>query len=196
MSGLKRQVAVRPFPLHAVRAVGVLPTLAIVTSSIALLSVVGVVRYAGVAQRREWVGCADGAPERPRAARSTGSGSDSGRAAGSCPDTVIRSTVARSVAEQWLSSWEDVACSCRIVPAFSCPGRSIGFKLYAIRPHSALAIVGLQNGDTLRRIQGVELSDPNTSLELYQRLVTERPDYVTIEATRSGCPLVIIVSSE
>lgn len=65
-------------------------------------------------------------------------------------------------------SLHQLAQDARIVPAFQ-NGRSIGFKLFAIRPGSDFALAGLQNGDVVTRINGIELSSPERALEAYQR---------------------------
>lgn len=62
-----------------------------------------------------------------------------------------------------------LAQDARIVPAFQ-NGRTIGFKLFAIRAESEFARAGLQNGDVITRINGIELSSPERALEAYQRV--------------------------
>ncbi len=51
----------------------------------------------------------------------------------------------------------------RIVPAMN-RGQVIGYKLYAIRPHSLLAAVGFQNGDVIKSINGIALVESNITL--------------------------------
>lgn len=62
----------------------------------------------------------------------------------------------------------ELAQDARIVPAFQ-NGRAIGFKLFSIRASSDFARAGLQNGDVVTRINGIELSSPERALEAYQR---------------------------
>lgn len=57
----------------------------------------------------------------------------------------------------------------RIVPAFE-GGVARGFKLYSIRPESLLASCGLQNGDVLRSINGLEMNSPDKALEVYAKV--------------------------
>ena len=45
-----------------------------------------------------------------------------------------------------------------------------GFKLYAIRPSSVYAKIGLTNGDTLSAINGLELTTADKALEVYTKL--------------------------
>ena len=57
----------------------------------------------------------------------------------------------------------------RVVPAVK-NGKPDGFKLYAIRPSSVYAMLGLSNGDTLQAINGFELTSADKALEVYTKL--------------------------
>ena len=76
----------------------------------------------------------------------------------------------------------------RFVPRFHCGGMT-GIRVYAVRPASLLARLGLRNGDTLQRINGVELSSPDQALRLYSALHVAR--HITLELERNGRPLVL-----
>ena len=60
----------------------------------------------------------------------------------------------------------------RVVPNFT-DGQADGFKVFAIRPGSLFAKIGLQNGDVLKRVNGIELQGPEQAFEAYQRLKDE-----------------------
>jgi general secretion pathway protein C len=60
----------------------------------------------------------------------------------------------------------------RVVPNFT-DGQPDGFKIFAIRPGSLFAKIGLQNGDVLKRVNGVEIQGPEQAFEAYQRLKDE-----------------------
>ena len=45
--------------------------------------------------------------------------------------------------------------------------------MFAIRPGSLFAKIGLQNGDVIKRINGVEISGPEQAFEAYQQLKDE-----------------------
>ncbi len=62
-----------------------------------------------------------------------------------------------------------VAKGARVVPAVK-NGKPDGFKLYAIRPSSVYAKLGLQNGDTLQSINGFDLTSADKALEVYTKL--------------------------
>ena len=76
----------------------------------------------------------------------------------------------------------------RIVPAVK-DGKPDGFKLYAVRPDSLLAALGLHNGDTVTAINGHLLGTPDHVLELYDRLRDAKVFTVTI--TRAGASLTL-----
>jgi general secretion pathway protein C len=73
----------------------------------------------------------------------------------------------------------------RVVPAMA-NGKPNGFKLYSIRPASVYSKLGLQNGDTLSAINGMELTTAEKALEVYTKL----RDATTLEVgiTRANKP--------
>jgi hypothetical protein len=79
----------------------------------------------------------------------------------------------------------------RIVPAME-HGKPVGFKLYAIRPRSLLARLGLANGDTLVRVNGLELSSADDALQVYTKL--RAATSVELELVRLGKPVTIAIS--
>jgi hypothetical protein len=75
--------------------------------------------------------------------------------------------------------------ACRIVPAFH-DGKSEGLKLYAIRPNSVPSLLGLQNGDLLKAINGRPIDKPDAALEAYSALRKEKKFEVAL--VRRGEP--------
>jgi general secretion pathway protein C len=73
----------------------------------------------------------------------------------------------------------------RVMPAMS-NGKPNGFRLYSIRPNSVLSKIGLENGDTLSAINGMELNSAEKGLEVYTKL----RDATTLEVSllRRGKP--------
>ncbi len=57
----------------------------------------------------------------------------------------------------------------RIVPRLT-NGKPSGFKIFAIRPQSAYAKLGLKNGDTLLSINDIEIRDMDTALSAYTKI--------------------------
>jgi len=79
----------------------------------------------------------------------------------------------------------------RVVPAMA-NGKPNGFKLYSIRPASVYSKLGLENGDTMQAINGLELTSAEKALEVYTKL----RDATTLEVslTRRGKPDTITYS--
>jgi general secretion pathway protein C len=65
--------------------------------------------------------------------------------------------------------------------------RVVGVRLTGVRPGSLLAAIGMQNGDRLTKINGVEVGDPATMLEAYTRL--RGADHLVVSVLRGGAPL-------
>jgi general secretion pathway protein C len=76
----------------------------------------------------------------------------------------------------------------RVVPAMK-NGKPEGFKMYAIRPTSAFAKLGLTNGDTLTSINGFELNSADKALEVYTKL--REATSLELEVTRRGKPVTL-----
>jgi hypothetical protein len=79
----------------------------------------------------------------------------------------------------------------RIVPAMQ-DGRAQGFKVYAIRPRSIFARLGVQNGDTLVRLDGFELASHNDEIPLYVK-VREATAH-ELELVRFGKPVTLAIT--
>jgi general secretion pathway protein C len=79
----------------------------------------------------------------------------------------------------------------RVVPAMA-NNKPNGFKLYSIRPASVYAKLGLENGDTLQAINGMEMNSAEKALEVYTKL----RDATTLEVsiTRRNKPDTITYS--
>jgi general secretion pathway protein C len=76
----------------------------------------------------------------------------------------------------------------RVVPAVK-NGKPDGFKLYAIRPSSVYAKLGLSNGDTLQAINGFELTSADKALEVYTKL--REATSLQVQVTRRGKDLTL-----
>lgn len=96
--------------------------------------------------------------------------------------------VERSLVDEVLASPRSLASGARIVPAIT-EGEVNGFKIYAIRPKSLFAALGLENGDTITDIGDVHLESPDRALEAYQQV--RDADEVTLEVIRRGEELTL-----
>jgi len=82
-----------------------------------------------------------------------------------------------------LGNLNDMATQARAIPSFK-NGVSNGFKLFSIKPGSLYGAIGIQNGDVIQRINGLELNSPDKALEMYARL--KEAQNVEIEIERHG----------
>lgn len=110
----------------------------------------------------------------------------------SCSTPTVRSTVARAAADAWLHDTAGLARSARIVPTLV-DGRPQGFKLYAIRPGSPPAAIGLHNGDTITRVNGIELTSFDRAADVLATWSSATPT-ATIDLVRRGCPMTLTVT--
>ncbi|HET6370378.1 MAG TPA: type II secretion system protein GspC [Nitrospiria bacterium] len=71
----------------------------------------------------------------------------------------------------------------RVIPNFT-NGKPDGFKIFAIDTTSLYAKIGLQNGDVIQRINGIEMRDPQNFMRVFQQLKDE-PN-ITIDLVRNN----------
>jgi general secretion pathway protein C len=94
----------------------------------------------------------------------------------------------KSLVDKVLANPMAVAKGARVVPAVK-NGQPDGFKLYAIRPSSVYAKLGLTNGDTLQSINGFELTSADKALEVYTKL--REATSLEVSVTRRGKPMTL-----
>lgn len=94
--------------------------------------------------------------------------------------------VDRGEVDKTLSNLNQVAMQARIVPAFK-DGVAQGFKLFSIRPNSIYSKIGVQNGDVIKRINGLDLNSPEKALEVYTKL--KDSSRIDLELERNGTTL-------
>jgi len=94
----------------------------------------------------------------------------------------------KSLVEKALANPMALAKGARVVPAVK-NGKPDGFKLYAIRPSSVYAKIGLTNGDTLSAINGMELTTADKALEVYTKL--REATQLEVEIQRRGKPMTL-----
>jgi len=92
-------------------------------------------------------------------------------------------TVDRALVEKLLSNTTMLATAARFVPSIK-DGKPNGFKLYAIRPQSIFGRIGLQNGDTIKQINGSEMTTPDAALGLYTKL--RNASHLSVQVERRG----------
>jgi general secretion pathway protein C len=92
-------------------------------------------------------------------------------------------TVEKQLVEKLLSNTTALATAARFVPSIK-DGKPNGFKLYAIRPNSIFGVIGLQNGDTVKAINGLDMSSPDKALEVYTKL--RNASHLSVQVERRG----------
>jgi general secretion pathway protein C len=91
--------------------------------------------------------------------------------------------IERGLVEQLLSNTTALATAARFVPSIK-DGRPNGFKLYAIRPSSIFGRIGMQNGDTIKSINGMEMNTPDQALGVYTKV--RSASHLTVTVDRRG----------
>lgn len=71
----------------------------------------------------------------------------------------------------------------RLVPNLE-GGKINGYKIFAIKPDSLYTKIGLQNGDVIYKVNGIDISDPERAFQLFQQLKNER--YFQVEVVRNN----------
>jgi hypothetical protein len=99
--------------------------------------------------------------------------------------------VKRAVIDKLFADPDSFLATMRIVPAMR-NGRPEGFKVYAIRPLSPLARIGIANGDTIQELNGHTLDSADKALEAFTALRSAR--VVDISLVRRGVPMTITVT--
>lgn len=92
-------------------------------------------------------------------------------------------TIERALVDKALSNTAALGSMARFVPSVR-DGKPNGFKVYAIRPSSLFGKIGLQNGDTIKNINGNEMSTPDQALQLYTKL--RSASHLSLQVERRG----------
>lgn len=99
--------------------------------------------------------------------------------------------IKRAALDKLLDNPMLLASAARVVPTVR-DGKPIGFKVYAIRADSVYGRLGLVNGDTLRSINGRELTSTDAMLDAYTRLHGATRLELVLE--RSGKPITLVTT--
>ncbi len=111
-----------------------------------------------------------------------------------CPDEPppgIRRTgthyqIRRAALDRVLADPSALPESARFVPSLG-NGKPNGFKVYAVRPCGIMDFLGLQNGDRIESLNGMDLSTPDHALLAYQKL--HRAGHLDLLLERHGVNL-------
>jgi general secretion pathway protein C len=97
--------------------------------------------------------------------------------------------VERGVVDNILEHQADLMRSARIVPEKGADGKTVGIRLFGVRPDTLLGTLGLQNGDRLETINGFNMGNPEEALNAYARL--RSASKLVIKITRRGKPTTL-----
>jgi len=89
----------------------------------------------------------------------------------------------RGTLDKILENQADLMRQARVVPEQE-NGRTVGIRLFGVRPDTLLGNLGMENGDRLQTINGFDMSSPEKALEAYARLRTA--DKLTVQINRRG----------
>jgi general secretion pathway protein C len=87
--------------------------------------------------------------------------------------------------EQTVDNLNEVFTQARAVPFFQ-DGKTVGFRVFAIKPGSVFERIGLKNGDVIKRVNGVELTDPTKAITLFTELQNEGHIAVDLERNKQA----------
>jgi general secretion pathway protein C len=91
--------------------------------------------------------------------------------------------VQRGTVDSLLGNMSMLSRSARIVPEIR-DGRAAGFRLFSVRPDGPFAKIGLQNGDVISAINGLEMTSPDKALEVYTKL--KSAGHLSVGIERNG----------
>jgi general secretion pathway protein C len=102
-------------------------------------------------------------------------------------------TITRKAVEATLGSLLSLSHSLRIAPDVR-NGKTIGYRLSAMKPGSLLAHVGFANGDLIQAVNGNDITTPEKALATYSRL--RSTSIVRAAVLREGKPIAIEIKIE
>jgi len=91
--------------------------------------------------------------------------------------------VQRQTVDSLLGNMSLLSRSARIVPEIR-DGKAAGFRLFSVRPDGPFGKIGLQNGDVISSINGLEMTSPDKALEVYTKL--KSASHLSVGLERNG----------
>ncbi len=83
--------------------------------------------------------------------------------------------------ENALNNINQLMTEVRVVPNFE-DGKTTGFKVFAIKPNSIFAQIGLKNGDVIQKVNDRDITTPDKAFQAFQELRNERN--LTVQISR------------
>lgn len=82
----------------------------------------------------------------------------------------------------------ELATAARFVPSVL-DGRPNGFRVHRIRPDSVIAKMGMQDGDLIKRVNGMEISTPDQALAAYTQL--KDAEHLSVQLERRSAEVTL-----
>lgn len=89
----------------------------------------------------------------------------------------------RGMLEENLRDLTKLGMQARIIPNYV-GGKYHGFRLVGMRPDSLYRAIGLESGDLITRVNGVDIDTPNKALQLFEQL--RSASTITLDLQRRG----------
>ncbi|HET6610915.1 MAG TPA: type II secretion system protein GspC [Kofleriaceae bacterium] len=96
--------------------------------------------------------------------------------------------ISRDLVEKVRGNIAMYARGARIVPHIE-NGKATGYKVYAIRPSSVFAKIGVRNGDIINGVNGLNIASPREALEVYTKLTDA--SNLSLSLMRRGDPVTL-----
>ena len=94
----------------------------------------------------------------------------------------------RTVVDEILTNQAEYLQKVRVVPEKQ-GEETTGMRLMGVRKGTALDAIGLKHGDRLQRINGFEMTNPQSALEAYARLMSA--NQIRVDVVRGGRPTTL-----
>ncbi|MDI1432583.1 type II secretion system protein GspC [Polyangium sorediatum] len=94
----------------------------------------------------------------------------------------------RTVVDEILTNQAEYLQKVRVLPAKQ-GDQTTGMRLMGVRKGTALDAIGLKHGDQLQRINGFEMTNPQSALEAYARLMSA--NQIRVDVVRNGQPTTL-----
>ena len=139
--------------------------------------------------RKEYLELFDKGPAPRRAAAAAAAAAPSGDPLAAELQKGVKKTgehtyeVQRGTVDSLLNNMSALSRAARIVPEIK-DGRSAGFRLFSVRPDGPFAMIGLQNGDVISAINGLEMNSPDQALMVYTKL--KSASHLSVGLERNG----------
>ena len=101
--------------------------------------------------------------------------------------------VPRSTVDRLMANPDQVVRGARLVPAMK-NGQPDGFKIFAIRPGSLWSTLGFGNGDTIRSVNGTEITSIDKALEAFVKVPDAKKLEVGIQRRGAAIQETLVIT--